>query len=448
MKKLLMILLSLSLLVACVPTPEAEFVTNKGDDLLEQKIHAENPLVEQPSFPTAVVDTCELSETSILHIDAKTQTPTGNVFPVYQIRLTSISPEQASTLLKEITSDGYISMFSGTTKANILDAVQHTEAAKARALDKSDLSPAERQELIDEYDGVISELMNQYDGAPDVPDPIGDLSEADRLSATLFSNDGARLGTVFMQLQNEYEDGVSGSKLILDIDLNDRPLAYFPNTVFDSLESCISFCDRLFSDAGMTDYVYSESSENELFYTLHFVKSYGGVLYTPTRRYDGAAYDGEGFSEYIPDESIVIVFGKGTSCIRAFDWYSPSKIESCINENVQLLPFDEILTAFRAHCKSAASWDSVEVEGIIRQEILIDEIRLGYKRIPIKNSQHGFMAVPAWAFCGTVRLTCDPAIYPYALDENNQVTVSLGTDGLCAVINAVDGSLIYSGIRE
>ena len=40
MKRISLILLSLALLAACVPTPETEFVVNKGDHTAEQKINA------------------------------------------------------------------------------------------------------------------------------------------------------------------------------------------------------------------------------------------------------------------------------------------------------------------------------------------------------------------------------------------------------------------------
>ena len=40
MKRLLVILFALALLLACVPTPEEEFVVNKSDGTIEEIIHA------------------------------------------------------------------------------------------------------------------------------------------------------------------------------------------------------------------------------------------------------------------------------------------------------------------------------------------------------------------------------------------------------------------------
>ena len=40
MKRIIILCLSLALLLACVPTPEEEFVVNKGDGTLEEIIHA------------------------------------------------------------------------------------------------------------------------------------------------------------------------------------------------------------------------------------------------------------------------------------------------------------------------------------------------------------------------------------------------------------------------
>ena len=40
MKRIFILCLSLALLIACVPTPEQEYVVNKGDSTVEDKINA------------------------------------------------------------------------------------------------------------------------------------------------------------------------------------------------------------------------------------------------------------------------------------------------------------------------------------------------------------------------------------------------------------------------
>ena len=435
--------------IACQPVPETEFVINKGDDTLEKALTADSVPAQQPVFPAHVKNRKTLSEKMDLCIDANLFLPEKTVFPVYKIRLKTLSSELVESLLKRVTSDGYISTVSCRTKEGILETVKEIENAKRNIIYDNDIQPNERDDFLARYDEMIDELMQEYETAPEAPVPANSIPSLNQTQVFLYSESGSQIGTAYFQLHGKSKDAARGSMIIVDVDLNDRALSYYPDVRFDSIDTAESFCVQLLKDVGIKDYELNESFENDLYYILHFVKSYSGIPYTPTRRYDGAAYDGENYFEYIPDESIAIVLGKGTSCIRAFDWYAPSEIESCIHPNVEILPFEKIQEIFEKHCKAVTTWNPLYSEGVIRQEVLIDDIRLGYKRIPQKNNPEEYMVVPAWAFSGTLRLTCDANSFPFeTLDQNNQTTVTLGLDGLCAVMNAIDGSMIYSGIRE
>ena len=63
MKRIIAVLLMLLLLAACQPTPDHDFVINKGDDIVEQKLSA-TPVPAQP-----VEDA--------VGVDNKTEAPTG-----------------------------------------------------------------------------------------------------------------------------------------------------------------------------------------------------------------------------------------------------------------------------------------------------------------------------------------------------------------------------------
>ena len=52
MKRIVILLLSLTLLIACVPTPEEEFVVNKSDGTLEDKLSSK-PVAEFTTDPNA-----------------------------------------------------------------------------------------------------------------------------------------------------------------------------------------------------------------------------------------------------------------------------------------------------------------------------------------------------------------------------------------------------------
>lgn len=143
MKRIAIAVLVLLMLAACQPTPEQEFIVNKADNLVEQKLEADTvagptddaqdaalpryPLAPQ-TFPERwqkdayetpfkaqqflyksmdangkpVYDTTEVTGTLQLTIDAEIVQKSDGLYPVYRTRTTTLSKERAAELLSAL----------------------------------------------------------------------------------------------------------------------------------------------------------------------------------------------------------------------------------------------------------------------------------------------------------------------------------------------------------
>ncbi|MDL2220358.1 DUF6034 family protein [Eubacteriales bacterium OttesenSCG-928-N14] len=103
-----------------------------------------------------------------------------------------------------------------------------------------------------------------------------------------------------------------------------------------------------------------------------------------------------------------------------------------VNDNVALLPFEQIQAAFEAHIKDGYVWDNDWVK-IESQKICIDEVRLSMMKVRHWRNTDDYLYVPVWDFIGHDYITYDENDVDV---ENRKLRESYVT------INAVDGSVI------
>ena len=126
---------------------------------------------------------------------------------------------------------------------------------------------------------------------------------------------------------------------------------------------------------------------------------------------------------YVDDEGIV-----------EFWWFSPTDIIDTISEHTKIMPFNDVIEIFKSNIFYSSVW-----AGILTYEvnILIDRIVFGMVRIPIENDFDTYYMVPAWQFIGSKsELALDPDLN---YEENGKTYM---------VINAIDGSIIDTSYYE
>ena len=127
-----------------------------------------------------------------------------------------------------------------------------------------------------------------------------------------------------------------------------------------------------------------------------------------------------------------------------------------VNENVQILPFADILAAAKTQMQLRGTLNPVTGETIPASEdgsysdIAVDRVELGLSRIFIKDNTAEYYLVPTYTFYGTsTACSADGSPIDYSFfDEASGRTVAFPnpTTVELAVINAVDGSVIDTGL--
>ena len=179
-------------------------------------------------------------------------------------------------------------------------------------------------------------------------------------------------------------------------------------------------------------------SQKEECYVFTFTPVYGGIaqLYAPEARNDNLmtmegvymyeqAWDYEYSLKWPANFVQVYVDDSG---LAEFFEYSPAKIIEQVNDNVAMLPFDDIFESFKKNIFYSSVWTSGSLR---RLKINIERIEFGMIRVPMKDDPDVFYMVPAWQFIGSRK--------EIAISGNTPRNESGKT---FLVLNAIDGSVI------
>lgn len=451
----LVIVLEICMCCACEKTPDDEYILNKGDGLLQRAIEAPTDATVQPGFPASLTKSLVIRENELyLSIDAKLKIPDVARYPVVRVMPKCIEIEDVETVLSYVSSSYYLGMplldgstFEGLTQQEILNELTKNQWK----IDHMNEIFPDSQEAQEEQTALLQkrnkQLTEAYPVAPTKPVLI-DLATTETtvsgLKVYIYSSNNIKKGKLFYSPESA-EDDIRGSTFIIDA-MADESLKPTDTPVFDSLDTLIAFADKLIKELyPEQSYVLNRAEEFESIYGVTYMPVYEGVPYIRTTGYEGAteggASYGEGlFSLYWPDDRICVYAYKGGNFLRAFERYSPTVAAEVLNENVQLLDFNVIEQSFKNYITASYSWR--ESAQIIAQTIVIDDIGLGMKRVPMIDGA-GYMVIPAWYFAGHVISRYDLADPPRTdLDEKGERVERLGNEGVVAVISAIDGTIL------
>ena len=133
--------------------------------------------------------------------------------------------------------------------------------------------------------------------------------------------------------------------------------------------------------------------------------------------------------------------------VTGFTWENMHRVVETVNENVQLLPFSDILAAAEDQMRML----DMERKGLLLQDaalsVQVTDVTLGMSRIRMKDSATDYYLTPTYTFYG-VATVCDENGEPIPVpvyDENGSETgrtAPIVHTTELAVINAVDGTAI------
>jgi len=151
--------------------------------------------------------------------------------------------------------------------------------------------------------------------------------------------------------------------------------------------------------------------------------------------YDRTAIISEYMDMWQYEQIALVVDEEG---IISFHWFSPVKVTTILQEDVNLLPFEQIMERFEAQVNYALipfMQGYVETEQMLSQRYDINRITLSLQRVNQPNNFDSALLVPVWSFYGTKTEVWE--------NEDSLANVS-DRELACSLItiNAIDGTII------
>lgn len=459
MKRIAVILLALALLLACVPTPEEEFVVNKSEGTLEDKLSSEpaaafapesevrkdarSPLYDALGAPerwtmdveTRTVPFAELTVSA----DAEVVLPDVNRVSVYETERHGFSEATLNAVADTLLGDGERYEFEeGMLKSEWAERIKRQQ----KRIEDMQAHPEQYEgwleEALEQEQESLMGLSEQYTNAPAdyacVP-----WSGSFKTGCMTRVSDG-----VYAKLR------VTGDRIIFSVssyrsmmrglyndypDNADSPEADAARAVTESFleRSGLSGAYAIERVQGLTPPPERRENEHEISgYEVSLLPVYSGITVAPYWTGHGSdtaqqkavkqgIFEELDYDAVIGPETISIVVEDGQ--IVLLDWSNHFERGSCINENVPLLPFSDIERAI----KSAVFTEHFLDEGI-NDTFRIVRIELNMMRIQKKDADHIYYYLPVWDVLAysTVWNDHEPARFLSAY----------------VTINAIDGSRI------
>lgn len=476
MALLLALLLALFLLAACQPTPTEDIVVNKSDGTLEEAIAAEAlPPARYEAPETLRLDPFG-TETFQVVVDAEVCVPDVERYPIVEVVLRTITADWARDMMYKMADGKTIYTYqteTPTTKEQIEAeiALLQQQLANPDAYLPAGADEQARAEAEREWREVLEAWEVLYREAPDTFEPREiDMSDAAFRTALEFRGavESGKQRETYLSVTAWY--GVPGGNVeynnLVDVgmpfhfdmdsdltDLNDVTisaeeavqigldfLAQLGETDFAPAQILAGYCDPEWG----TDPIPLE--EWPQCYQIQFTRSVAGVPATyREEHYDGIGADGrERYAPAYPQESIEMDIRD--SGVTYMYWSTPSELGRTLNENVTLMPFEQVVERFCDQILYSATPAVEETDSVIKKTLYIDRIELGMVRALQRGSVDRWIMVPAWTFFGrTVLQYAGPEPGGYPLNENNEYVSEMpGYSYL--ILNAVDGSVYDPGV--
>ena len=464
MKRVMILLLAWLLLVACQPTPEVEFVVNKGDNLVEEKLNDTMGKEEKTqTFPNRWDEgPIQVNDRLTLTVQAEVTQKTDGIYPVYRTRTAGWAQADVVALLNKLLTAPTARMLLVDTKADWTQAYQEwlDDLSEQQAwlaagkpndgMDRDEImmSAEEIDRISKEYQQLISEAPDELESTP-VSDFTGlelnagtsiyALSDGTRASVNAFvSPDCTEIsvckncggsGYIYYRYTYERDKELGEAKPFLTVKM-DRARAE---------EALQRELDRL----GFSDFTVSRAAPANLCamgrgeetrplsagWGFQLRRNFGGYPLSEVSFMDSRALlygdeDTLAYNRPIPDEMLEIFIDEGG--LQSFRYLNPKEVVSLESENVELLPFEQV--KLRIKNALVAGMGASKLDQAI--PCTIYRLLLTTCTVRAKDSDD-FYEMPCWV----VFFTWNDG--QAALVDNPQVMQE------ALILNAVDGSIVH-----
>ncbi len=455
MKRIVVICLILALLVACQPTPETDYVVNRGEEDLEALLHT-TPAPDAVPIRDAVAALPQGAKTeahtvagrwtedasdvggATLRIDADVIVPDLHEWPVYAVEKGVWSPEDRVAILKAAANGAPIytpGKYLHASKAyyeRILQEMQDSErvAAVDRIYAEDPDSEQTWTAFVQEYYRVAPENIEliPFDEAAAngddtyaffllaEPDVYMDF-DADETQLTLSVFDQKIQDENYVR-QGEWPGAEPG-----------RELVNLSLTLSEAEEKAQAFLKQIgFGDAALSGaetrkaqrsnfYTFAVESEG---YLLVFRKGVNG-LPAIAPDYPEANVPEETYAAAWPQEyAMLYVDSEG---VWSLSWRNPTRITETLTESAALLDFDTALRMIRTRLRT----ENANAADRMITDVCVTRLRLGYSIVPKKDAPNVGYTLPVWIVDYEIRFE-DGRTVPYSFTLNAQNGANLHLD--------------------
>lgn len=435
MKRISLILLSLALLAACVPTPEETAVISKTE-----KSTVQVQALDHDSVTTDYQNTITENHV-VIDYSAKVEMPDSNTLPSYQLLPGMFTEEQVFAMVKALFGDAPLYEPGELTKAEIypqlLAALEKLEEVKA--------NPDAYEGGTAEYQREVDELQKEYNAAPDADSlkpKVLELAKSDIDHTAVFGCCGdcgkPKLAKLFVQTLTNPE---SPERAYLRFTNNSRyigisaasklyPELTLPEPMIPA-DNAIETAKQLVEQFGTTDFAYAaiepgariddstgwyEADPTETPYLVYFTRCMNGMQVTFDATPSAGGQFGSSYAEEMPYERLTV--GVDSQGVCYVFWNGPVTIGNCIEENCKILSVDQAAQQAAKYLSflypvsdeindaniegQAQSQEQLSRGSVQTSTVIIDRIVLGWMQVREGSSVKNSRLVPVWDFFGTV----------------------------------------------
>jgi len=435
MKRIIILCLICTLLLACAPTPEEDAVISKREDNTTSAA-----VIDKAQTATEYQET--LTENGVtIEFSASVTAPDGDRLPSYALSAAGFSEEQLPVIVKALFGDEPIYESGEPTKEELypqlLAALEKLEEVKS--------NPNAYEGGIQSFQDDVNELQAAYNAAPDsdtliqktVAFATNDEDHSGVFScrgksgkstyATLFMNTPIGANSeekAFLSYRNpERYAGISCAR-------ESNPTLAVPDPVV-SQEEAVKTATALVERMGITDYRIAgyepgvrrdpytgwyEADPNETPILVFFTRCMDGVQVTFDAHEYAESNFGEAYAEPMPYERLTV--GVDSQGVCYVFWNGPVTIGNCIEENCKILSVDQAAQQAAKYLSflypvsdeindaniegQAQSQEQLSRGSVQTSTVIIDRIVLGWMQVREGSSVKNSRLVPVWDFFGTV----------------------------------------------
>lgn len=454
-----MLLLTLGFsLSACQKTPDEPVVVNKKDSKLEEAILSSDAHIENLKAETNWQEQLKSEDGSVtINIDAPVEIPETTEISVVSCMPHYFTQEEAKNA---------INIFYGDATLYDNSLSDQDWLASEIIKNKVDLEYLKKN---GEYPEEEGETEDMHRIVPNLEEEIAWLEE----QITMLEADYAAVSSQAAGIENiEMKESDSGVESINvrdgqtppmqfyafnDRNVNDAAIKYeitesdspsvMPLDTSEEIEIGISREEaeakalETASACGISQCAVVSVGKTKaggiLSYVFTLGRMIGGVPSIYISNYEGTqsfGTDGKEYREPWRQENIqVIVNDNG---VVGFLWEYPPEILEVLNENVAIMPYEEIKEIARGQLRRSQTVDEFEMTQNDSKKVEINRVVLNMMRVAQKDSPDSYYYLPVWDFLGNT-MTQDSQASGEAVQEVEKSFLT---------INGIDGSIIDRGL--